>query len=72
MMNSSLQLITDERVFDDNPESHSGSMSSMKNLDDTYVDTKVGRSLIRPAHQENKAPLGLPWDCLPRLSSGVR
>ncbi|GKF71497.1 hypothetical protein Tco_0207611, partial [Tanacetum coccineum] len=27
---------TDERVIDDNPESHSGSMSSMKNLDDTY------------------------------------
>ncbi|GJZ47381.1 hypothetical protein Tco_0601213 [Tanacetum coccineum] len=31
-----LHLITDERVIDDNPESHSGSMSSMKNLDDTY------------------------------------
>ncbi|GJV28520.1 hypothetical protein Tco_1384968 [Tanacetum coccineum] len=31
-----LLLITDERVIDDNPESHSGSMSSMKNLDDTY------------------------------------
>ncbi|GKD24405.1 hypothetical protein Tco_1230619, partial [Tanacetum coccineum] len=29
-------LITNERVIDDNPESHSGSMSSMKNLDDTY------------------------------------
>ncbi|GJX36028.1 hypothetical protein Tco_0247585 [Tanacetum coccineum] len=45
MMNSSLQptqkvhenlkLITDERVIEDNPESHSGSMSSMKNLEDT-------------------------------------
>ncbi|GJT57807.1 hypothetical protein Tco_0992861 [Tanacetum coccineum] len=31
-----LSLITDERVFDDKPESHSGSMSSMKNLDDTF------------------------------------
>ncbi|GKF41649.1 hypothetical protein Tco_0124991, partial [Tanacetum coccineum] len=31
-----LKLITDERVIDDNPESHYGSMSSMKNLDDTY------------------------------------
>ncbi|GKA22520.1 hypothetical protein Tco_0708482 [Tanacetum coccineum] len=30
-----LKLITDERVIDDNPESHSGSMSSMKNLDDS-------------------------------------
>ncbi|GKB41941.1 hypothetical protein Tco_0886883 [Tanacetum coccineum] len=27
---------TDERVIDDKPESHSGSMSSMKNLDDTF------------------------------------
>ncbi|GKF83116.1 hypothetical protein Tco_0244772, partial [Tanacetum coccineum] len=26
----------DERVIDDKPESHSGSMSSMKNLDDTF------------------------------------
>ncbi|GKG26025.1 hypothetical protein Tco_0399171, partial [Tanacetum coccineum] len=25
-----------ERVIEENPESHSGSMSSMKNLDDTY------------------------------------
>ncbi|GKC68122.1 hypothetical protein Tco_1100720 [Tanacetum coccineum] len=31
-----LKLITDERVIDDKPESHSGSMSSMKNLDDTF------------------------------------
>ncbi|GJR86328.1 hypothetical protein Tco_0210339 [Tanacetum coccineum] len=31
-----LKLITDERVLEENPESHSGSMSSMKNLDDTY------------------------------------
>ncbi|GJT64516.1 hypothetical protein Tco_1015996 [Tanacetum coccineum] len=31
-----LKLITDERVFDDKPESHSGSMSSMKNLDDSF------------------------------------
>ncbi|GJX61190.1 hypothetical protein Tco_0294090 [Tanacetum coccineum] len=31
-----LHLITDERVIEENPESHSGSMSSMKNLDDTY------------------------------------
>ncbi|GJV38836.1 hypothetical protein Tco_1417276 [Tanacetum coccineum] len=30
-----LHLITDERVIEDNPESHSGSMSSMKNLEDT-------------------------------------
>ncbi|GKF16225.1 hypothetical protein Tco_0061143 [Tanacetum coccineum] len=30
-----LKLITDERVIDDNSESHSGSMSSMKNLEDT-------------------------------------
>ncbi|GJU62491.1 hypothetical protein Tco_1244326 [Tanacetum coccineum] len=30
------KLITDERVIDDKPESHSGSMSSMKNLDDTF------------------------------------
>ncbi|GJX85811.1 retrovirus-related pol polyprotein from transposon TNT 1-94 [Tanacetum coccineum] len=30
-----LTLITDERVIEDNPESHSGSMSSMKNLEDT-------------------------------------
>ncbi|GJR08790.1 hypothetical protein Tco_0791442 [Tanacetum coccineum] len=31
-----LKLITDERVIDDKPESHSGSMSSLKNLDDTF------------------------------------
>ncbi|GKF83498.1 hypothetical protein Tco_0245154 [Tanacetum coccineum] len=31
-----MKLITDERVIDDKPESHSGSMSSMKNLDDTF------------------------------------
>ncbi|GJT23882.1 hypothetical protein Tco_0893819 [Tanacetum coccineum] len=30
-----LKLITDELVIEDNPESHSGSMSSMKNLEDT-------------------------------------
>ncbi|GKC97501.1 hypothetical protein Tco_1167776 [Tanacetum coccineum] len=36
-----LKLITDERVIDDKPESHSGSMSSMKNL-------KLERSLIPP------------------------
>ncbi|GJT94404.1 hypothetical protein Tco_1089922 [Tanacetum coccineum] len=31
-----LKLITDERVIDNKPESHSGSMSSMKNLDETF------------------------------------
>ncbi|GKG07622.1 hypothetical protein Tco_0330591 [Tanacetum coccineum] len=31
-----LKLITDERVIEENPESHSGSMSSMKNINDTY------------------------------------
>ncbi|GJR36000.1 hypothetical protein Tco_1211684 [Tanacetum coccineum] len=35
-VHENLKLITDERVIDDKPESHSGSMSSMKNLDDTY------------------------------------
>ncbi|GJX42380.1 hypothetical protein Tco_0257370 [Tanacetum coccineum] len=35
-VHENLKLITDERVIDDNPESHSGSMSSMKNLDDTF------------------------------------
>ncbi|GJR68626.1 retrovirus-related pol polyprotein from transposon TNT 1-94 [Tanacetum coccineum] len=30
-----LKLITDECVIENNPESHSGSMSSMKNLEDT-------------------------------------
>ncbi|GKE92378.1 hypothetical protein Tco_1573473, partial [Tanacetum coccineum] len=30
-----LKLITGERVLDDKPESHSGSMSSLKNLDDS-------------------------------------
>ncbi|GJV59980.1 hypothetical protein Tco_1466080 [Tanacetum coccineum] len=35
MFHENLKLITDERVIDDNPESHSGSMSSMKNLEDT-------------------------------------
>ncbi|GKD45436.1 hypothetical protein Tco_1270081 [Tanacetum coccineum] len=35
-LRANLNIITDERVIDDNPESHSGSMSSMKNLDDTY------------------------------------
>ncbi|GJV71964.1 hypothetical protein Tco_1491959 [Tanacetum coccineum] len=34
-VHESLKLITDERVIKDNPESHSGSMSSMKNLEDT-------------------------------------
>ncbi|GJZ65382.1 retrovirus-related pol polyprotein from transposon TNT 1-94, partial [Tanacetum coccineum] len=36
MIHENLKLITDERVIDDNLESHSSSMSSMKNLDDTY------------------------------------
>ncbi|GKC96902.1 hypothetical protein Tco_1162344, partial [Tanacetum coccineum] len=35
-VHENLKLITDERVINDNPESHSGSMSSMKNLDDTF------------------------------------
>ncbi|GJR59701.1 hypothetical protein Tco_1501863 [Tanacetum coccineum] len=34
-VHENLKLITDERVIHDKPESHSGSMSSMKNLDDT-------------------------------------
>ncbi|GKE24432.1 hypothetical protein Tco_1435944, partial [Tanacetum coccineum] len=34
-VHENLKLITDERVIDDNPESHSGSMSSIKNLKDT-------------------------------------
>ncbi|GJU36765.1 hypothetical protein Tco_1185119, partial [Tanacetum coccineum] len=34
-VHENLKLITDKRVFDDKPESQSGSMSSMKNLDDT-------------------------------------
>ncbi|GKD26813.1 hypothetical protein Tco_1233027 [Tanacetum coccineum] len=36
MDDENLKLITDERVIDDNPESHSGSLSSMKNLDSLY------------------------------------
>ncbi|GKF75193.1 hypothetical protein Tco_0224637 [Tanacetum coccineum] len=35
-VHENLKLIIDERVIDDKPESHSGSMSSMKNLDDTF------------------------------------
>ncbi|GJR45470.1 hypothetical protein Tco_1313573 [Tanacetum coccineum] len=35
-VHENLKLITDERVIEENPESHYGSMSSMKNLDDTY------------------------------------
>ncbi|GJR79637.1 hypothetical protein Tco_0150422 [Tanacetum coccineum] len=35
-VHENLRLITDECVIDDKPESHSGSMSSMKNLDDTF------------------------------------
>ncbi|GKF08361.1 hypothetical protein Tco_0042585, partial [Tanacetum coccineum] len=35
-VHENLKLITDERVIDDKPESHSGYMSSMKNLDDTF------------------------------------
>ncbi|GJX31258.1 hypothetical protein Tco_0241113 [Tanacetum coccineum] len=35
-VHENLKLITDERVIDDKPESHSGSMSSMKDLDDTF------------------------------------
>ncbi|GKD18911.1 hypothetical protein Tco_1208069, partial [Tanacetum coccineum] len=34
-VHENLKLITDERVIEDNPESHSGSMSSMKNIEDT-------------------------------------
>ncbi|GJX08401.1 hypothetical protein Tco_0196333 [Tanacetum coccineum] len=34
-VHENLKLITDERVIEDNPESHSGSISSMKNLKDT-------------------------------------
>ncbi|GKC08708.1 hypothetical protein Tco_1000318 [Tanacetum coccineum] len=35
-VHENLKLITDKRVIEENPESHSGSVSSMKNLDDTY------------------------------------
>ncbi|GJW67810.1 hypothetical protein Tco_0122234 [Tanacetum coccineum] len=34
-VHENLKLITDERVIEDNRESHSSSMSSMKNLEDT-------------------------------------
>ncbi|GKG41773.1 hypothetical protein Tco_0473524, partial [Tanacetum coccineum] len=34
-VHENLKLITDERVIKENPESHCGSMSSMKNLNDT-------------------------------------
>ncbi|GJX10393.1 hypothetical protein Tco_0200252 [Tanacetum coccineum] len=34
-VHENLKLITNERVIEDNPESHSSSMSSMKNLEDT-------------------------------------
>ncbi|GKE53213.1 hypothetical protein Tco_1488369, partial [Tanacetum coccineum] len=34
-VHENLKLITDERVIEDNPESHSGSMLSMKSLEDT-------------------------------------
>ncbi|GJY67213.1 hypothetical protein Tco_0469451 [Tanacetum coccineum] len=34
-VHENMKLITDERVIEDNPKSHSGSMSSMKNLEDT-------------------------------------
>ncbi|GJV07506.1 hypothetical protein Tco_1345162 [Tanacetum coccineum] len=35
-VHENLKLITDERVIDEKPESHSGFMSSTKNLDDTF------------------------------------
>ncbi|GJV02056.1 hypothetical protein Tco_1335625 [Tanacetum coccineum] len=35
-VHENLKLIIDERVIDNKPESHSGSMSSLKNLDDTF------------------------------------
>ncbi|GKG35183.1 hypothetical protein Tco_0440337, partial [Tanacetum coccineum] len=34
-VHENLKLITKKRVIDDKPKSHSGSMSSMKNLDDS-------------------------------------
>ncbi|GKF33266.1 hypothetical protein Tco_0106466, partial [Tanacetum coccineum] len=34
-VHENLKLITDKRVIEDNPESHSSFMSSMKNLEDT-------------------------------------
>ncbi|GJV93523.1 hypothetical protein Tco_1541336 [Tanacetum coccineum] len=53
-VHENLMLITDERVIDDKPESQSGSMSSMKNLDDTFnfgdqflYDKPTGRRLGR-------------------------
>ncbi|GKA80555.1 hypothetical protein Tco_0787247 [Tanacetum coccineum] len=52
-----LKLITDERVIDDKPESHSGSMSSMKNLDDIFnfgVGTRFTTSLHNPNHESKK------------------
>ncbi|GKA59555.1 hypothetical protein Tco_0758868, partial [Tanacetum coccineum] len=36
-VHENLKLITDERVINDKPESHSGSMSSIKNLDNSTV-----------------------------------
>ncbi|GKD12586.1 hypothetical protein Tco_1196993, partial [Tanacetum coccineum] len=35
-VHENLKLITDERVIDNKPESHSGFMSFLKNLDDTF------------------------------------
>ncbi|GKA97802.1 hypothetical protein Tco_0825696, partial [Tanacetum coccineum] len=45
-----LKLITDERVIKENPESHSGSMSSMKNLNDTYNFEGSFCSLLKSLH----------------------
>ncbi|GKD04975.1 hypothetical protein Tco_1179949, partial [Tanacetum coccineum] len=40
-VHENLKLITDERVIDIKPESHYGSMSSLKNLDDTESDSTI-------------------------------
>ncbi|GKF61373.1 hypothetical protein Tco_0181427 [Tanacetum coccineum] len=52
-----LKLITDEHVIEDNPESNSGSMSSMKNLEDT---DKFGDQFLndKPTEDCNTPKLG--------------
>ncbi|GKF92986.1 hypothetical protein Tco_0279705 [Tanacetum coccineum] len=57
------KLIIDERVIDDKPESHSGSMSSMKNLDATLDTDNFGDQFLydKPTEDDQEKSKVVDW-----------
>ncbi|GJT37261.1 hypothetical protein Tco_0937126 [Tanacetum coccineum] len=60
-VHENLKLITDEHVIEDNLESHSGSMSSMKNLEDTdnFGDQFLNDKPTEDDQEKSKVWMGL-------------